>query len=494
MIIIVLLFIFYYYYHYRNYDYWKKKGLIMKRSLLPNVEQLRSILMVAKNYSGLLRDVYKAHSDKSMVGMFIINQPVLLVRDPDIIKVILHTEFNCFRAHRELDNKLDPLLSKDPFFQNGHSWKVSRGVFLMAFTSKKLRYISTIVKNISTMLIHNLDNELIDKNYIDIEAKNFFADFTTSIGVNSLLGIENKSLVEMYVKIIRKMMDNIFEPSLIASLKNNLDFFNPIIGNLLNTGLVPSDINEKFLKIIDDIIEIQKQNGSNKNNILENIIDYEKKFIPNDDVPAHAFSFLVESFETSSVTLSFLFYQLSKHQNVQQKVREEVFRVLEKFDNELNYDTIKEMTYMDQVINESLRMFPSAGRFMKISTEQIELSAANGERCLLSPGDVVTISLEGLHNDPKLWDNPDEFNPDRFDRNSMDYKLRHKFIFLPFGSGQRMCPGIRMGLLNVKMATAIIIQKFIIDSSPKLQIPIKIDNSYFFSRVKGGAWIRFKRL
>ncbi|KAK0161242.1 hypothetical protein PV327_009735 [Microctonus hyperodae] len=465
----------------------------MKQSLLPSIERIKSVLKVARNYSGLLRDVYKAHPDKSMVGMFIINQPVLLVRDPDIIKEILQTKFNCFRAHRVLNKELDPLLSKDPFFQNGDNWKISRGIFLMAFTSKKLRYLSRVVENISTMLIDNLDNQLIDKEYIEIEAKNFFADFTTNVGVNSLLGIENNYLVDMYVQTFRKMFDSIFEPSLIISLKNNLDFFNPITGKLLKTGLVPSNINKQYQKIFNDIIEIRKQNASPKNDILEYIINYEKKFMSN-DVPAHAFAFIVESFETSSVTLSFLFYQLSQHQDIQQKVREEVFTVLEKFDNELNHDTIREMTYMDQVINESLRMFPTAGRLMKICTEQIELSAANGERCSLTPGDVVTISLEGLHNDPKLWDNPDEFNPDRFDTNSMDYKLRHKFIFLPFGSGQRMCPGMRMGLLNVKIATATILQKFVIDSSPKLRKPVKIDSSYFFSRVEGGAWIRFKRL
>lgn len=69
-----------------------------------------------------------------------------------------------------------------------------------------------------------------------------------------------------------------------------------------------------------------------------------------DEVVAQCFVFFIAGFETSSTTMSFALYELSKHPAIQDKVREEIIQVLKKHNNQVTYDAVKEMKYMGQVI------------------------------------------------------------------------------------------------------------------------------------------------
>lgn len=72
-----------------------------------------------------------------------------------------------------------------------------------------------------------------------------------------------------------------------------------------------------------------------------------------DEIVAQSFVFFIAGFETSSTTMTFTLFELSEHQDIQDKVREELIQVLKKYDNKICYDSLKELVYMQQVINGS---------------------------------------------------------------------------------------------------------------------------------------------
>lgn len=70
-----------------------------------------------------------------------------------------------------------------------------------------------------------------------------------------------------------------------------------------------------------------------------------------DELAAQCFIFFIAGFETSSTTATFVLYELATHQDIQDKVREEIRTVLAKHENKITYDSLNELTYMRQVID-----------------------------------------------------------------------------------------------------------------------------------------------
>ncbi|XP_011705582.1 PREDICTED: probable cytochrome P450 6a13, partial [Wasmannia auropunctata] len=154
--------------------------------------------------------------------------------------------------------------------------------------------------------------------------------------------------------------------------------------------------------------------------------------------------------------MSYAGFYLAKNPEIQEKLREEVISVLNKYDGELTYENLREMTYMDQVFNETMRLLPAAVVMKKRCTEEIELKGSDGITCRVQPGMEILIPVQALHKDPQYWKNPEEFDPKRFDRKNHI----EKFTFLPFGEGPRICVGMRMAQLQIKAGLAIVMKKY----------------------------------
>jgi cytochrome P450 family 6 len=136
--------------------------------------------------------------------------------------------------------------------------------------------------------------------------------------------------------------------------------------------------------------------------------------------------------------MTFSTYELALNQDVQDKLREEINDVLEKYDGEVTYDAIMEMKYLDMVFNESLRKYPVVDSQNRMSTKDF---AIPNTKIVIPAGTSVMIPTFALHNDERFWENPDKFDPERFTPENI--KQRHPFTFIPFSEGPRICIGLR---------------------------------------------------
>ena len=126
------------------------------------------------------------------------------------------------------------------------------------------------------------------------------------------------------------------------------------------------------------------------------------------DVTAQAVIFFLAGFETTSTALSFITYTLTTHQDIQDRLREEIQTVMEGHDV-ITYELIAEMGYLDQCINEALRLYPPVTRNERMCNEDWTYEGLTIEK-----GTVIGIPIFALQRDPRFWENPEKFDPERY--------------------------------------------------------------------------------
>ncbi|KAG0430365.1 hypothetical protein HPB47_022744 [Ixodes persulcatus] len=213
-----------------------------------------------------------------------------------------------------------------------------------------------------------------------------------------------------------------------------------------------------------------------------------KRRMTTEEIQANASTFLIAGFETTGTTLAFSAYLLAKHPEIQDKTRDEVRSIIEK-ENGLTYDGVFSMRLLDQVISEVLRLYPPVVGFITRRCENdYEYEG------LKIPKDItVVVPAYQLHHDPVYWENPEEFDPERFSPENKD-KIE-PMAYQPFGNGPRNCVAMRFGQLTLKMTLAKLLSKykFTLDEE-RHQNGLKIGSSFTLAYPEGGVWIYINEL
>src|SRR6201996_3209513 len=180
-------------------------------------------------------------------------------------------------------------------------------------------------------------------------------------------------------------------------------------------------------------------------------------------------TFLIAGHETTSGLLSCALYALLKHPEVLKKAYEEVDRVLgPDISAKPTYQQVTQLTYITQILKESLRMWPPAPAY-GISPLNDEVI---GGKYKLKKNTFITVLVLALHRDPSVWGpNPDAFNPDNFSREAE--AARPANAWKPFGNGQRACIGRGFAMHEAALAIGMILQRFKLIDVHRYQMHLK---------------------
>ncbi len=186
-------------------------------------------------------------------------------------------------------------------------------------------------------------------------------------------------------------------------------------------------------------------------------------------------TFIVAGHETTALALAWSFYLCAFDTAVQQKAREEARRVLK--GRAATADDVPNLPFVRQIIDEALRLYPPAGIVSRTAQDQDTLCDTK-----IAPGDTVMIPIYALGRHHLLWEDPDQFRPERFsDRKAID-----RFSYLPFGDGPRICLGATFALQEAVIILATLLSRFrftaIKGRDPK---PVMI----LTLRPAGGVWL-----
>ncbi|MED6154912.1 hypothetical protein PIB30_000410 [Stylosanthes scabra] len=222
---------------------------------------------------------------------------------------------------------------------------------------------------------------------------------------------------------------------------------------------------------LEKIIAEHEQGGSGAQHALRNHMDFidillslvNQPIDPNDEhsqvmdrtnVKAILLDSIAGSFETSATVIIWVLSELLKHPRVMRNLQDELTNVvgLDKFVQETH---LANLTYLDIVIKETLRLHPPGAIVTRASTKDAMINGYH-----IKKNTMILINLWAIGRDPKAWsDNAEEYYPERFIANNCDYR-GYNFHFIPFGAGSRGCPGIHLGLTIVKLLVAQFVHCF----------------------------------
>jgi cytochrome P450 len=170
---------------------------------------------------------------------------------------------------------------------------------------------------------------------------------------------------------------------------------------------------------------------------------------------------LLAGHETTSLALSWTYYLLSRHPEMERRVTDEVDRVIGH--ERPRFDHLDQLTSIRHAIDESLRLYPPAWGFSRRALGDDEVS---GYR--VPKGSLVFLIPFVIHRRPKLWPEPERFDPDRFlpDRES----ARPRFAYIPFGGGPRGCIGNHFAMMEAQLIVAAVAQRYRVELEPNQEI------------------------
>ncbi|MCT7659256.1 cytochrome P450 [Mycobacterium deserti] len=166
-------------------------------------------------------------------------------------------------------------------------------------------------------------------------------------------------------------------------------------------------------------------------------------------------SFIVAGRETTSGALSFALYYLTRDADCLARAQAEVDAVWGDSDDiEPSFTDVARLRYLRAVVDEALRLWPTAPAYLREARAETVL----GGKYRMKGGDWAMILLPLLHRDPRVWPDPDRFDPGRFLAGQA--KHRPAFAYRPFGTGPRACIGRQFGLHEAVLALGLVLHRY----------------------------------
>eukprot|EP01133_Synstelium_polycarpum_P021418 gene21418-25734_t len=175
-------------------------------------------------------------------------------------------------------------------------------------------------------------------------------------------------------------------------------------------------------------------------------------------------TFLVAGHETTSGALSFALYYLSRNPDVLAKAQAEVDKVWE--GEEPAFEKIAKLRYVRRVLDESLRLWPTAPAYGRAALEDTTLVG----KYPMKKGDWMLVLIPSLHRDPVWGNDPEAFDPDRF--LPANIKARPAHVYKPFGTGERACIGRQFAIHEAVLVLGTILQKYTIEADPDYELKV----------------------
>ena len=224
-------------------------------------------------------------------------------------------------------------------------------------------------------------------------------------------------------------------------------------------------------------VALRRQGGGSTQDMLHAMMaarDDEGGGLDDAELEAEFFTLFFKGHEATTSALVWTWAELARHPEIEEQVREEVARVLG--DRQPTLEDLPKLSYLTQVFQEAMRLHPPApvlGRTAVEADRMMEFDVPAGTHVIAVP--------YVLHRHPAFWEEPERFWPERFSR-EREQKLP-RFLYVPFGAGQRLCIGNNLALMEATLTLAMMVQRYRISVVPGTPIVPRLGATY---HVKGG--------
>ncbi|XP_067139857.1 cytochrome P450 3A14-like [Centruroides vittatus] len=402
-----------------------------------------------------------------MFGFYIGAKPYIMCSDIEFLKIMEIKEFKNF-CIRDASLRIFPdagvsheLAKHAMALQKSIKWKILRSVLTNSFTSVKIKMMSRTIHGSIIELMEKIKKE--NSNPLDI--MQLYSGSMFNVMSKLILGVTFNEESEEYSKVFNSL--NYAFKKDIFSLSNKLSIYFPEIEPLPTYFRLFMDIARYILKFNSTrylfntskkIITSRKQLMDNQQDILQTFLKANRnKKLARASILVNILMLLSAGVENMSFSLGWCSYFLARNPKVQEKIRQEINKNIEK-DKDIQYEDLVKLQYLDQAISETLRLSPVSLFVVSRACEQDFIYKG-----LTIPKHVgIFVPTIILHRDPNYWQEPNKFDPDRF---SPENRINiNPMTYQPFGAGPRNCVAYRMARTVMKLVMANLIRSFIFDA------------------------------
>ena len=375
---------------------------------------------------------------------------------PDHVERALLSDFESFRkwSGQEFGVELAP---DGLLFSEGEQWRRQRTSIQGAFTLERIEsYTDAMVEYAGRTVDSWGEGET-------IAVDRAFSRLTLRILARSLFDLDigdDEGVVTRTADVLNERAD-----------ARNLQVFLP--------QWVPTPLNRRFDRaiadmeaLVADLIDERRADPGEYDDLLSLLLtveDDEGRQLSHEELVDNMVTFLFAGHDTTSLALTYTFLLLSTHPEAREELDREHEAVLGGDPPEI--DDLADLPYTEKVIEESLRLYPPAYVLFRQAEADLQVG---GYR--IPEGTKVTLPQFRLHVDPRFWDEPEAFRPERW-TDEMEADLPD-YAYFPFGGGPRHCIGMRFAMTELKHLVPTIAQRvdfdLLSDPEPERQASVTL--------------------
>lgn len=363
----------------------------------------------------------------------------LLISRPDFIEQVLVTNSRSFGKHQFFWKHVRAIFGEGLLTSEGDFWLRQRRMAQPSFHKERIAGYGKVMVDFSEQMlaewkdgeIRDIHKELMHVTSRIVTKALFQADYTPDM--HAVDGAFNIVIEEVATRFRRPI---------------RIPEFLPTPGNLRYKRSVRR-LDDLIYRIIKE--RRSAENGTDLLSMMLRAQDEDGTRMTDRQLRDEAVTLFLAGHETTAIALTWTFYLLSQHPEAQTELLSELQTVLAGRNPELN--DLPNLRYTEMVINESMRLFPPAYAFGR---QALQDSRINGVE--VPKGTTVFISQWVMHRDPRYFDAPQEFRPERW-ADGLAKRLP-RFAYFPFGGGPRVCIGNSFAMMEAILLLATILQQY----------------------------------
>ncbi|CAG5032346.1 unnamed protein product [Parnassius apollo] len=470
--------------------------------------------------------LYNAFPEERFVGRFEFLNPIVMIKDIELIKKVTVKDFEYFVDHRSFVNdNADPFFGRNLFSLKGEEWKDMRSTLSPAFTSSKMRLMVPFMVEVGEQMIKSLKKEIQSSSgeYIDVEGKGLMTRYANDVIASCAFGLKVDShsdksniffkMAKMAASFNFKHVLKVFAmaafPTVTSILRVSLfekstkEFFWNLVMNTMNEREAKQIFRPDMIHLL---MEAKKGRLTHEDKgaidtdagfatVEESSVGKKKidRVWTDIDIVAQAVLFFIAGFDTVSSAMSFALHEIATHPEIQQRLYEEIKEHNEKNCGNLSYNSIQSLKYLDMVVSEVLRMWAPGVALDRLCIKDYNLGKPNKqaiEDYIIRKGESIMIPIWAIHHDLKYYQDPEKFDPERFSEENKH--LIKPFTYLPFGLGPRNCIGSRFALCEVKVMLYKLLLNMELSPCAKTCTPVKLSTDTFTLTMQDGQWFKMR--
>ncbi|KAI3673565.1 hypothetical protein L6452_39688 [Arctium lappa] len=380
---------------------------------------------------------------------------VLVASSADVAREIMKTHDLIF-SNRPKINISDKLTygSKDiAFSQYGEYWRQARSIAVLhILTNKRVQSYRQVRKDETSLLIEKIQ----ETHESIVNLSELLISLTNNVTCRVALGRtydgkKFKNLLERFLELLGSFSVGSYIPFLtwvdrLSGLERRVDDIGKEFDDFVE-GVIEEHINNKLVDIkgqediVDILLEIQRDNTMGFH-------------LERDEIKAIIMDVFAGGTDTTFTNLEWAIGELLRHPQAMKKLQQEV-REIGQGRSMITEDDLEKMSYLKAILKETIRLHPPLPLLVPHeSTQDVKLLGYD-----IAAGTRVIINAWAIGRDSSTWTEPNEFQPERFLNNPIDYKGFH-FELIPFGAGRRGCPAIQFAMVINELVLANLVYKF----------------------------------